>query len=106
MKNLNVNALLLKDRPTRNPERPVNLEAMAKLTALYMATDLAKPRFTIEDCCMLGVLYHTAWGVLPTPGRLKAGWCMPDYLTIVGLFGDVIKYHVSINRYALNQPMP
>ncbi len=111
MKNLNINAILLKDRPAKNPNFPVNVGAAAKLNTLYGEMDRAAerkgglPQFTIEDCCRLGIWYQQAWGALPTVARLKALYNMPNYYTIVDLFGDVIKYHVAINRYALNQPI-
>jgi hypothetical protein len=109
MKNLNLGHLIPNSSPMRNPEKPVNKEAMSALAAYYAevaprVSEGGKRMFTLQNTIMLGELYRQAWGVLPSAGRLKKSYNMPDYRTIERLFVDVPSYQEAITRYALAQP--
>src|SRR5882762_1050011 len=91
VKNLNINSVIAEIGPPITPKKPVNVEALGKLAALYAEITWLP---TAENCCELGMRYWEAWGVMPSGMRLKASWKMPDYHRIMYLFGDVKHYHV------------
>lgn len=110
MRNLNVDCLMSANRPLRNPQKPMNKEAM-KTLAEYHVTIAPKTSqggvssFTQENTLFLGGLYQAAWGVLPSAGRLKTSWCMPDYNTVVKLFGSIASYHAAIRLRGVVQDL-
>lgn len=89
----------------------MNKEAVVALATYYLkivprrsGLSSFATMFTIDNTVILGELYRQAWGVLPTAGRLRSFYNMPDHRTIERLFGDVPSYQEAITRYALAQP--
>lgn len=52
--------------------------------------------WTTEYATMLGMLYRNAYGELPPVSRMRATYCLPEYHTIIRLFGDTATYYAGI----------
>ena len=85
---------------SRNPDRPVNIEAWQRLNDAYVACKKreGKPShpWTVDGALMLGKLYVEAWGQLPTPTRMRATYAMPQQEVILRLFGSYEAFHAAI----------
>jgi hypothetical protein len=85
--------MILTPRPSRQPQRPCNLEAWHQLMAVYAAA----PRpFTRDVLLRLGRLYVQAWGVLPSTNRLNRGYGMPGSATIMRVFGSTTAFRALL----------
>ena len=84
----------------RNPPRPINAEAWQRLNDAYVACKKreGKPHhpWTADSVLMLGKLYVEAWGQIPTPARMLAAYALPQYGTIMRLFGTCEAFHAAI----------
>lgn len=84
----------------RNPTRPVNGAALSELHALYdvLKRHEGRPQYpwTAPSALALGRLYMQAWGQVPTPARMLATWSLPQYDTIIRLFGSCEAYQAQL----------
>lgn len=85
---------------SRNPDRPINIGAWQKLNDTYALCKKSegKPQhpWTAASALMLGKLYVEAWGQIPTPARMLAIYALPQYDTIMRLFGSCEAFHRAI----------
>lgn len=86
----------------RMPLRPVNPLAWQQLQDVYAACrdsgegTAARRPWTPESCVLLGRLFFTAWGQMPSHSRLRPEYAMPPWRTIQRRWGTLAAYHQAL----------